>query len=337
MANETPRLKADVDLRQLSLTPVETFLLSRVDGRTSVDQLVHLVRLPEAIVHRMLARFVREGVLSVAPAASAPTAPAPAQAAPGPDQASAVPTIPDDPSDQAASEAATEGATHRALFETRLRTLDEEARVALAAHAHEPELSALCFDPLPRVVQRLLENARAALAHARLIAAHHRDPRGLEALAARAELFRDAQVQRLLLRNPQFPEALLRRMLASRRMLDIYKIAISREATERAKRTAMQTLRQRFASGAAEERVELIFNTEGRALGGLAGIAVDGKTVALLCARSVHSTLLIQNIARWAAAPPPLIAHLLKQPVVRRQPQLRAALARHPNAPSDAR
>ena len=78
-------------------------------------------------------------------------------------------------------------------------------------------------------------------------------------------------------------------------------------------------------------------NTEGRALGGLAGIPVDGKTVALLCARTVYSSMLIQNIARWAAAPPPLIAHLLRQPVVRRQPQLRSALARHPNAPSDAR
>jgi hypothetical protein len=228
-------------------------------------------------------------------------------------------------------------ATHRALFEGRLRLLDEAARMDLALQAQEPELSALCFDPLPRVIGRVLENARSALVHARLIAAHHRDPRGLEALSARAELFRDEQVQRLLLRNPQFPEALLRRVLMPRRMLEIYKVAISREVTERAKRTAMTILRQRFASGSAEERVELIFNTEGRALGGLAGIAVDGRTVALLCARSFHSTMLIQNIARWAAAPPPLIAHLLRQPMVRRQPQLRTALSRHPNAPSDAR
>jgi hypothetical protein len=47
--------------------------------------------------------------------------------------------------------------------------------------------------------------------------------------------------------------------------------------------------------------------------------------------------MLIQNIARWSAAPPALIAHLLRQEAVRRQPQLRTLLARHPNAPADAK
>jgi hypothetical protein len=47
--------------------------------------------------------------------------------------------------------------------------------------------------------------------------------------------------------------------------------------------------------------------------------------------------MLIQNIARWSAAPPALIAHLLKQEAVRRQPQLRLLLQRHPNAPADTR
>ncbi len=328
MSTQTPRLNPDVDLRQLALSPAESFLLSRVDGHTTVEQLVQLLRIPEALVHRMLARFVREGVLSIDAPTSTSVTVGPEKPA-GEGAGNAPPEdVPDD---------APEGGTHRALFESRLRPLGAEERVALASRAVDPELSALCFDPLPRVVQQILENPRIALVHARLIAAHHRDPRGLEALAHRAELFRDAQVQRLLLRNPQFPEGLLRRMLTARRMLELYKVAISREAGERAKRTAQQTLRQRFASGAAEERVELIMNTEGRALGGLAGIAVDGKTVALLCARTVYSSMLIQNIARWAAAPPPLIAHLLRQAVVRRQPQLRAALARHPNAPSGAR
>jgi hypothetical protein len=122
-------------------------------------------------------------------------------------------------------------------------------------------------------------------------------------------------------------------MLQGKRLLDIHKVCISREVTERAKRSAHQSLRQRFATAAGEERAELILQTEGRVLVGLAGIPVDGKTAALLCARTYTSTLLVQNIARWAAAPPPLIAHLLKQPLVRRSPQLRLALGRHPNAP----
>jgi hypothetical protein len=64
---------------------------------------------------------------------------------------------------------------------------------------------------------------------------------------------------------------------------------------------------------------------------------VDGKTSALLCGRTYTSTLLVQNISRWAAAPPALIAHLLKQEVVRRSPSLKVLLQRHPNAPSERR
>ncbi|EPX54996.1 hypothetical protein D187_009735 [Cystobacter fuscus DSM 2262] len=56
-----------------------------------------------------------------------------------------------------------------------------------------------------------------------------------------------------------------------------------------------------------------------------------------LCGRTYRSPMLIQNIARWSAAPPALIAHLLRQEAVRRQPQLRTLLTRHPNAPADAK
>ena len=89
--------------------------------------------------------------------------------------------------------------------------------------------------------------------------------------------------------------------------------------------------------GPAEEKVELILNTEGRVLASLMGLSVDGRTAALLCGRTYRSPMLIQNIARWSAAPPALIAHLLKQEAVRRQPQLRMLLQRHPNAPADTR
>ena len=73
------------------------------------------------------------------------------------------------------------------------------------------------------------------------------------------------------------------------------------------------------------------------ALASLVGLPVDGKTAALLCGRTYSSVLLLQNLARWSAAPPQLIAHLLRQEAVRRQPVLRAQLQRHPNAPAEAR
>jgi hypothetical protein len=226
---------------------------------------------------------------------------------------------------------------YRKLFETRLHALPEDQRVALAHGAEDPELSALCFDPVPAVIKAVLENSRVGLAHARLIARHHRNPVGLEAMVARAAFAADTGVRRFLVRNPQLPAALFRRMWAMRRLMEHHKLTVDRDVPEQTRRTARELLRQRFSTGPSEEKVELILNTEGRALGALVGVPVDGKTTSLLCGRTYRSPMLIQNIARWSAAPPALIAHLLKQELVRRQPQLRMMLARHPNAPADAK
>ncbi|HLL51986.1 MAG TPA: hypothetical protein VK447_00485, partial [Myxococcaceae bacterium] len=69
----------------------------------------------------------------------------------------------------------------------------------------------------------------------------------------------------------------------------------------------------------------------------LVGLPVDQRTTSLLCAQSYRSPMMLQNFARWSAAPPALISHLLKQEAVRRSPQLRTLLARHPNAPAHAK
>ena len=83
--------------------------------------------------------------------------------------------------------------------------------------------------------------------------------------------------------------------------------------------------------------MELILTTEGRCLATLSGLSLDGKAAALLSARTLGSTLLLENLARWPATPPDLVAHLLQQPLVRRMPNLQAALKRHPNCPSHAK
>jgi hypothetical protein len=183
----------------------------------------------------------------------------------------------------------------------------------------------------------LLDNPRFGLPQARLVAAHHRTPAGLEALAARAAFAADAGVRRALLRNPQLPAGLLRRLQGGRRLLEQHKLVVSRDVPEQTRRTARELLRARFPTAEAEERVEVIVKTEGRCLAPLAGLPVDGKTAALLCSRPYTSTLLVQNISRWAACPPALIAHLLKQELVRRSPALKLALQRHPNAPAASR
>lgn len=227
--------------------------------------------------------------------------------------------------------------THRQLFETRLHALPEDARRALATSAEEPELTALCFDPTPGVVRAVMENPRAGLAHARLIAAHHGNPVGLDALGEKPALIQDTEIQRLLLRNPQTAMPLLQRILARRRLGDIYNATQSRELPEKNRTSAMQLLRRRFTEVSPEERVELILRTEGRALAALSGLTLDGKTAALLCARTFTSMMVVENLARWPATPPPVIAHLLKQPMLRQMPALRMMLHRHPNCPASSR
>ncbi|MCP3140049.1 hypothetical protein LXT23_22245 [Pyxidicoccus sp. QH1ED-7-1] len=226
---------------------------------------------------------------------------------------------------------------YRQLFETRLHPLPEDQRVAHAHSAEDPVLSALCFDPLPAVIKAVLENARVGLAHARLVARNHRNPVGLEALCGRAAFSADAGVRRWLVRNPQLPASLFRRLWGMRRLMELFKVTNDRDVPESTRRSAREVMRQRFSTGPSEEKLELIINTEGRCLAALIGMPVDGKTASLLCGRTYRSPMLIQNIARWSAAPPALIAHLLKQEAVRRQPQLRMLLVRHPNAPADAK
>ena len=373
MAEWIPKLNPAVDLRKLTLSPEEGFVLSRLDGATPAKNLPALTGLPVERLETILTRLLSEGALlpaataaspasaggSVQPSATAasPLAPVPAGAehdathphsGPAPEAEEALPTLdltsheaespePTDEAEPAEDEPEVALGNYRQLFETRLHPLPEDQRVAHAHAAEDPVLSALCFDPLPSVIKAVLENARVGLAHARLVARNHRNPVGLEALCGRAAFSADAGVRRWLVRNPQLPASLFRRLWGMRRLMELYKVTNDRDIPEGTRRSAREVLRQRFASAPAEEKVELIINTEGRSLAGLIGLPVDGKTVSLLCGRTYRSPMLIQNIARWSAAPPALIAHLLKQEAVRRQPQLRTLLARHPNAPADAK
>ena len=299
-------LTPGVDLRGLPLTPEEGFVASRLDGATDLHALSIVTGLSLERVEAALERLVSLGAVSA-------------------------PEVLDEGEPMASDEPA---GTHRELYETVLRQLAPDERATRAKAAEEPELSAFCFDPLPAVIHALLDNPRFSLAKARLVATHHRTPSGLEALAARAAFAADAGVRRALLRNPQLSTGLLRRLHGGRRLLEQHKLVVSRDVPEQTRRAARELLRARFSTAEAEERVEVIVKTEGRCLTALAGLPVDGKTAALLCSRTYTSTLLVQNISRWAACPPALIAHLMRQELVRRSPPLKVLLKRHPNAPA---
>ncbi len=340
MNDWTPKPIPAASLSRLSLTPEEGFVLSRLDGTTPVRHLPALTGLPAERIQAILARLIAQGALLDPPPPPSPVRPPTAEVMPPselacpPEAADEAPEAEVDPG-EAEDEAAT--GTFRRLFERRLHPLAADERARLARESADPELSALCFDPVPAVIHSVMDNTRVGLAHARLIARHHANPVGLEALCGRAAFAADAGVRRWLVRNPQLPASLFRRLWAGRRLMEQFKVAGDRDVPEGTRRTAREVLRARFTTAPAEERVELILLTEGRVLTALSGLPVDGKTASLLCGRVYRSPTLIQNLARWSAAPPVLIAHLLKQEAVRRQPQLRMLLQRHPNAPADAR
>ena len=226
---------------------------------------------------------------------------------------------------------------YQKLFETELHPLPGDQRVALAGTATGARLFALCFDPEPRVIVALLANAAVTLEHARLVAFHHRTAHGLEELARRSSVASDPLVHRRLVRNPALDEAMFRRLMGSKRLLAVHKVAQDRDVPERTRAAARALFRTKFATAQAEERVEIVWATEGRILSAMAGLTFDSRTTSILCTKTYASVILIQSLARFPATPPPLIAHLLRQPLVKRQVHLKNQLLQHPNTPSEAK
>jgi hypothetical protein len=226
---------------------------------------------------------------------------------------------------------------HRQIYETRFRELELGEREALARGATGSELFALCLDPAPQVVSALLENSQFGLGHARSLAQHHPTDRGLEILSRRAQLVRDSHVQRRLLQNAQAPDVVLDRVLRHKRLIDIYRLSIDRDLPERNRVRVRSRLRPIFTRAEPEDRVALIMKTEGRCLANLSGCTFDSRTTQILCNQTIASALFIQNLARFPATPPALIAKLLRSAPVQRQPPLRALLMKHPNAGGESK
>jgi hypothetical protein len=316
------------------------YVASRLDGHSDLDTLAKVTGMPLERVQGLMGELVAMGAVEGEagarvehPSPAPPGHPLPPREGEdeAPAEAEAEPT--DEPMEGEADSAETIQ-THRQLYESTLHPLDKNERVAMAPQTQDPQLGALCFDPLPEVIIALLSNTRFGLSHARLVAKHHHHSAGLEKLCNNSAFAADLGVRRALLQNPQLSITLYRRLWQGKRLLEQFKVASSREVTELTRRNARDVMRTRWTQAQADERVELIFKTEGRCLQMLIGLPVDGKTSSMLCGRTYSSTTLVQNLARWSPAPPALIAHLLKQDLVRRSPTLRTLLQRHPNAPS---
>ena len=224
---------------------------------------------------------------------------------------------------------------YRKIYETRWHPLPVDARVHGGKTAHGGDLFALCFDPDPRVVSAILENMTVGLDHVRLIAFHHRNSTGLEIVARRQDWLRDLLVERRLLRNPMIGEIVLGRVVGPKRLFATYKIAIDRDIPELSRGKCRGFIRTKWQGATSEERSDLVLRTEARCLALMTGCTFDAKTTAMLCGRPINSVMFVHMISKFPASPPGLLAHLYKQPFVRKNPSLRKMLLQHPNMPAD--
>jgi hypothetical protein len=364
-----------VDLKSLKLSPEEGFVLSRIDGTTTVKELIALTGLEEARVVDIVGRLSTEGAVEVSsPAASQASVPVPAvvnealrafleESEPEPEPEpesntdperegeateeapSDAPDAPPDASDVAldeldAEETKNEQANeraHRQIYETVYRPMERDARVQAALEVSGDALLALCLDPEPQVVHAILDNPKAGVHHARAIALYHRTQVGLEAVAKRTEYLKDPLVQRRLVRNPQLPNVILNRIVNPKMMIEVYKLAIDREIPERSRGMAREILRKKFMIASSDEKAALLLKTEGRCLVLLVSCGLDAHATQILCGKTSFTILFIQNLARWSATPPALLTHLLKMQVVRRNVGLKKMILKHPNVPSEAK
>jgi hypothetical protein len=366
-----------IDFRQLRLTAEEGFVLSRVDGPVSVRDLVTLTGLPEGRVEEIVNRLATEGALdvegfvppsgsAVAAAAKArvPSVPAPVETQPdleevpeeeatqsesakadGAEDGEAAladeepePAAPVDQEEAAVVEEELQGERiWRKIYETVYRVMTRDQRLTAAKTVDGDHLMALCLDAEPQIIHALLDNPRFGLAEARYVAFHHRTQTGLEMLTRDASILKDSLVQRRLLRNPQLPDMILRKIVQPKLLTDTYKIAIDREVPERSRIKTAELLRRKFTTAGGEEKAALVIKTEGRCLTILSGCAFDAQTTQILCGRTSWTLMCVQNLARWSATPPQLLRTLLKQPIIRQNFGIRKMLLKHPNMPSDVK
>jgi hypothetical protein len=226
---------------------------------------------------------------------------------------------------------------YRKIYEARFHALPVDARVGLAKLSHGPDLMALCLDADARVIAGILENPTTGLQHVRLIAFYHRTGVGLEMVTRRQDFLRDLLVERRLLRNPMSGDTVLGRILATKRLFQTYKIAIDRDVPELTRTKSRGHMRKKYQSAPSEERADLVLRTEGRCLIYMTGCAFDAKMTQILCGKPYNSVLFIQNLAKFSATPPGLLAHLMKQPFVRKHAPLKKLLLQHPNMPGEVK
>ena len=129
----------------------------------------------------------------------------------------------------------------------------------------------------------------------------------------------------------------LARILNPKNLLVSYKLMVDREIPDLTRTRIRGHFRKKWTTAPPEDRAELMLRTEGRPLIYMTGCTFDARTTQIICGKVIASMLLIQNFAKFPATPPGILAHLMKQAFVRKNPGMRKLLLQHPNMPGEVK
>jgi hypothetical protein len=357
-----PRINNQLDYSNLRLSSDEAYVLSRIDGVTSLDDLASLTGQSLDWIKEIVAQLIDQGAIDLD---SLPNKSRPARRKAKKDEriehhfseeeiAFRVETsdglegvvdlakLREDIRNQNETTAEevqlefhddSDIARFRQVFDAELAKMTREVRIDKAENASGDELCALCFDPSPKVIEAILDNPRTGPTHVALIVSHHQSAEGLNQLAKRPELCHHQQVWGKILGNKRCSDKLYLAILEVLSIVEVYDCCLDNELSTRARRNALQMLRKKFRHASPDECEEFIIATNGGCLSVLTGAHLSTKTIERLCRRTFDSSGLVHSLASFLTTPPKLIAHLFRQPVVQRSMTLKQLLKRHPQCP----
>src|SRR5262245_14860813 len=121
------------------------------------------------------------------------------------------------------------------------------------------------------------------------------------------------------------------------KLLEACALIAEEDTPEDARESARAWLSNTFLEASPEERATLLWESDGHVLPALGQVPFDPRVAKILGGKTFTSPMLVTNLAGCPTCPASLLTHLLKQPIVRRVPQLRRMLLAHANMPADLR
>ena len=229
----------------------------------------------------------------------------------------------------------TKDAEHLRVYEQKIRGLSLAMKILLAQTASGDELSALCFEPNPKIIRIAIQNPSFGKRQAQLVAKHHHSGSGLEFLTSFPLLVSDAAVKSGLFKNSFSSEVVLRRCFGTLSLFDLNNLSAGHEATEKSTKLARLFLREKFDNSSPEQCADFIIRTEGRCLKYLTGVRINHETAKILSRHAFTSLLLVRNLLIFPGLPPEVLRGMTKSIFVWNHPEFRKRVLGHQNCPFD--